>query len=190
MSETTELLEALRKGSDPFALARFAHEYESAMQSAATAALVVRPSTTAAITFWNGEPPGGKSLILDRIFTHNLVSTAVKTFFGLWYCMHKPGMTEPTNDITSLRGSGNGSAPNTGVVIVDVGATVVNNGWFPAGREGSISETGVTPQGIAEWEAKGRLVVPPSGGVSLQVVASLVGDTFTSGASWYRHQLD
>ena len=188
MSKLEDLLEKLTQETDPFAFARHAGEYESAMQTAATAALVVRPTTVAAITVWNAESPGGKSLVMDRFFTHNLVSTTVKTFFQLWYCMHEQ-MARPTADITTLRGTGDGVGPNASPVIVDVAATVLDNGWFPAGGEGSISETGTTPQGMAEWEVKGRLVVPPGAGISLQVIASLTTDTFTTGASWYRHQL-
>ena len=188
MSRLEDLLEALRHDTDPFALARLAGEYESAIQAAATAALVVRPTTVAAITFFNAESPGGKSLVIDRLFTHNLVSTAVKTFFQIWYCMHEQ-MARPNADITALRGTGDGVGPNASPVVVDVAATVLDNGWFPAGGEGSISETGTTPQGMAEWEAKGRLVVPPGAGMSLQIVASITNDTFTTGASWHRHQL-
>lgn len=186
--KTDELLAAMIAGQGPFGLARLAHEHESAIQTAATAALVVRPTTVAAITVWNGENHGGKSLVIDRLFTHNLVSTAVKTYFGMWYCVHL-ATTKGTNSISTLRGTGDGSEPNTTGVTVEVGATVANDGWFPCGREGSISETSTTPQGIAEWECHGRLVVPPKHAISVQVVASLAGDTFTSGVSWWRTQL-
>lgn len=186
MSKVEELLQELLDKGDQFALARIAGEYESAMQTAATAGLIVRPTTVAAITFYNSESPGGKDLVIDRIFTHNLVSTAVLAFFQLWYCMHKQ-MDEPTAEITALRGTGDGVVPASNV-IVDAGATVGDDGWFPAGGEGSVSGAATTPQGMAEWEVKGRLKVPPGGGMSLQVVSSIVADTFTTGASWHRHQ--
>lgn len=182
------ILERIADGQGPYANARRAHEHESAIQTAATAGLIARPSTVSAITIHNGENQGGKSLVIDRIFTHNLVSTAIKTYFGLWYTVHL-AMDPLANDIATLRGSGDGRRPDISVVRVAVAATVVNDGWFPCGREGSISETASTPQGIAEWEAKGRLVVPPGHGISVQVVASLAADTFTSGLSWWRTQL-
>ena len=188
-AKTDELLQKIAdRYAHPGEYARFAHEHESAIQAAATAGLVVRPDTVAAITLYNAEPAGGKSLIIDRIFTHNLVSTAAQAFFGLWYCVH-PRMTEPTNDITTLRGTGDGSPPNTGIVIVDVGATVLDNGWFPVGSGNDTEATGVLPGSHADWEAMGRLVVPPLGGISVQVLSAVVGDTFTSGLSWWRHQL-
>ena len=186
--QTDELLQTLIDRQGPYGLARMAGEHESAIQTAATAALVVRPDTVAGITVWNGANNGGKSLVIDRIFTHNLVSTAVKTYFGMWYCVHLE-MTKPTNDIAALRGTGDGRESDDTSVIVDVGATVLDDGWFPCGAAGAVSETDVTPQSIAEWECNGRLIVPPRHGISVQVVSSLVGDTFTSGLSWWRTQL-
>ena len=186
--KTDELLEKLIAAADPLALARLAKYHESAIQTAATAALVVRPSTVAAITIWNGESLGGKSLVVDRIFTHNLVSTAALGFWGMWYCLHLD-MTKPTNDITSLRGTGDGREPDNSMVVADVSATVLDNGWFPCGIAGAVESTGVLPNGVTEWECRGRLIVPPSHGLSVQVVSSVVGNTFTSGASWWRVQL-
>lgn len=188
-TKTDELLERLLRDTGLFQAAQYADEYESAIQSAATAALVVRPTTLAAITIWNGANIGGKSLVIDRIFSHQLVSTAAEARAGLWYCVHL-NMTKPTNDITSLRGTGNGREPDNSGVVVDVGATVLNDGWFPAGdAPGSVEPTGVLPGSNLEWEVKRRLVVPPQHGFSVQVVSSVAGNTYTSGVAWYRHQL-
>lgn len=187
MTKVEELLQELVDDAGPLAYAKLAQYHESAIATAAVAALVVRPTTAAAFTIWNGESIGGKSLVIDRVFSHNLVSTAVKTYHGLWYCMHL-NMTKPTNDITTLRGTGDGREPDNSIVVVDVGATVLNDGWFPAGEGGAVSETGTTPQSISQWEVRGRLRVPPRHGMSIHVVASLVGETFTSGISWWRMQ--
>ena len=185
---TDAILQSMVDDLGPFSAANLAYCHESAIQTSATAALVVRPSTVSALTIWNGENIGGKSLVIDRIFTHNLVSTAVKTFYGLWYCMHLD-MGKPTNDITALRGTGDGREPNNSLVVVDVGATVLDNGWFPCGGGLGTEPTGVLPGGNLEWECNGRLIVPPHHGLSVQVVSSVATDTFTSGASWWRVQL-
>jgi hypothetical protein len=186
-SRTDELLEKLAANIPPFNYARLAGCHESAIQTAATAGLVVRPTTVAAITIWNGENTGGKSLIMDRLFTFNLVSTAAQSFFSLWYCMHLE-MAKPTADILLLRGTGDGREPDMSVVV-DVGATVLNDGWFPVGPGGETEEVGVLPGDAISWDCQGRLVVPPRHGISLQVVSSINSDTFTSGASWWRVQL-
>ena len=182
-----QLLQKLLDNREPYGLAGLAGEHESAMQTAATAALIIRPTTTSAITIWNGENAGGKSLVLDRLFTFNLVTDTAQSFASLWYCMHLE-MTKPTNDITALRGTGDGRTPDNGMVIVDVAATVLNDGWFPCGTPSEGEEVGALPGGVIEWEVRGRLVVPPKHGISLQVVSGVVGDTFTSGASWWRTQ--
>lgn len=186
--QTDLLLRELIDKTGPLGYARMAGEHESAIQTSATAALVVRPDTVAALTVWNGENRGGKSLVVDRIFSHSLVSAASKEMWCMWYCLHLE-MTKPTNDITTLRGSGDGRTPNVSTVIVDADATVLDDGWFPCGTESAVSETGVTPQGSAEWECRGRLVVPPQHGISVHCVGSTVNIDCTSGLSWWRTQL-
>ena len=161
----------------------------SVIQTTATAALVVRPSTVAAITVWNGEGSGGKSYIIDRLFTNNLVGLG-NAEFGLWACIHPAGMTKPTADIAASATnlvSGRGTL-YSGLATVDVGATVVDNGWFPWGMMGS-TITVTTPGGVISALVEGRLVVPPQGAISLQVTATAVGATFCSGVSWIEEQL-
>ena len=187
MSRETELLQQILENVGPFAYAKYAGKYESAINANAQAALVVRPSTVAAVTIWNGQNHGGEDLVIDRIFSFNLVSTTAEARSSLWYCMHLD-MTKPTNDITTLRGTGDGREPDTGGVIVDEGATVLDDGWFPAGEEGTVEPTGVLPGGILQWNVQGKLVVPPRHGISLAVVSGVVGNTFQSGAAWYRRQ--
>lgn len=186
--KTDELLQELIDSTGPLGLARMAHEYESVITSAAVAGLVVRPDTTSHLTIWNGENEGGKTLVIDRIFCFQLVSAAAASLYTMWYCMHL-SMTKPTNDIITLRGSGDGRTPDLSVVIADVDATVLDDGWFPCGGDGMVEATGVLPGGGTEWECNGRLIVPPTHGISLAVSASSVGEDFTVGAAWWRTQL-
>ncbi len=163
----------------------------SAMQTAATAGLVVRPSTTAAFTLWNGEPAGGKSYVIDRLFTHALVSTAADGFFGIWATVHVVNMTNPGADIarSATNLTGNTGKTYNGQAVVGVAETVVDNGWYPWGPGSQMEGTGVLPGSIAVSEVAGRLIIPPTAGLSIQVVADTTGSTFTSGCSWYEAQL-
>lgn len=160
-----------------------------AMNTAALAALVVRPSTVANFTIFNNEPEGGKSYVMDRAFCFNLVSTAAEARYGMWLCVHPKGLVTPTNDITA-RGSYVGRANYGGRAIADTAMTVTDDGWFPWGTWASTEPTGVLPGGVLSVEIGGRIIVPPQCGVSTQVVASAVGDTFTTGFAWYEVQLD
>lgn len=180
--DTTDLLVA--QGLPPYAeMTRQGGGWQS-MATAAVAALVVRPTTVAMATLYNGESAGGCSLIMDAAFAHNLVGTA-NSVYSIWLCVHPVGMTAPTNDITvrnslSGRPAGNGSS----LLRFDNGATVTNDGWFPWGfSEHTVTVT--TPGGMLYVEIGGRIIIPPTAGISLHVVADVTGATFTAGFRWY-----
>jgi len=160
-----------------------------AQATAAIAALVVRPSIAAAFTLWNGEAAGGKSYVIERVMCHQLVSTAAQARFGIWLCSHPVGMTAVTADITAIKSTRCISSYG-GNARLDNGATVVDDGWFPWGDSVDVEPTGVLPGAQRSAEIGGRIIVPPTAGLSAHVVASLVGDTFTLGFHWYEVQLD
>ena len=166
-----------------------AAEHESVIATAALAALVVRPTVTAGISLWNPADPGGKDIVPDRLFTFNLVSAAAQSFFSLWACIHLVS-TKMTNEISALRGTGDGREPNQGSPMVEIEATILDDGWFPVGPSGETEEVGVLPGGVIEWDnimpnGNPRLIVPPQHAISLHVVSSVVTDTFTSGLSYW-----
>ena len=158
------------------------------MNTTALAALVVRPSTVANLTLFNNNAAGGKSLIIVRAFAFNLVSTAAQARHGLWLCSHKPGLVSPTADITAIK-SLSCKANYGGGAVADTGMTVIDDGWFPWGPWGDVEPTGVLPGGILEVKVDGAIIVPPTCGVSTQVVSSVVGNTYTTGFMFYEEQL-
>lgn len=162
------------------------------IQVAATAGLVVRPSTTAAITLWNGESTGGKSYIIDRIFTHNLVSDNVQGRFMLWACIHPAGLAACTSEIAASATNLTGMSGRTysGNAIVELAKGCTDNGWFPVSTSTDFEPTGVLPGAGICVAIEGRLIVPPTGAISLQVVTSHVDATYCSGLSWYEEVLD
>lgn len=157
------------------------------MSVVAVAGLVVRPSTTAAFEIWNGYAVGGKSLLIDRLFWHNLVSTNVVEGFSGWAAVTtaKAAPSAGANVITR----GNSGKAYGGPVIAALGTTVIDSGWFPWGNGFTKGAGGVVPFGAIEARVEGRLIVPPQCALCLHVVASLVGDTFTQGAGWYEEQI-
>ena len=165
----------------------------SVIATSAVVGLVVRPSTVAQITVWNGENAGGKSYVIDRLFTHNLVSTSALSLYSIWACVHPAGMTDPGEDIaaSATNITGNSGRRYNGSGIVGVAETVVDNGWYPWATSVEVTQATVLPGSHLVAEVAGRLIVPPQGGISLTVVCSLTSTvTFTTGLSWYEVQLD
>ncbi len=156
------------------------------MNTSAIAALVVRPSTVAALELWNGYGASGPSLIVDRVFGFNLVTTAVNEGWSLWAQVTASKAAPST---ASLAVRGNSGKAYSGSVINAIGTTVVDSGWFPWTNGLVTSGSGVTPYGCAVANVEGRLVVPPGASLCLHVVASLVGQTFTVGASWFEEAI-
>ena len=159
---------------------------------AAVAGLVVRPSTTAGITLYNGESTGGKSYIIDRIFTHCLVSGAEQGRFMMWACIHPAGMTKPASEIAASATNLTGMSGRTysGNAVVNLALACTDNGWFPVSSSTDYELTGVLPGAGLCVPIEGRLIVPPTGAISLQVVASMADSTYCQGLSWYEEQLD
>lgn len=159
----------------------------SMMSVAAIAGLVVRPSTVAALEIYNGYAAGGKSLIIDRVFYFNLVSTNVIEAFSGW-AMVTLAKAAPTAEATALVKGANGGAYG-GSVIGDFSTTVVDNGWYPWTNAYVKGAGGVVPMGAVIGEVAGRIIVPPGSSLCLHVVSSLVGQTFTMGAEWIEEVL-
>lgn len=156
------------------------------MSTGAVAGLVVRPSTTAAFEIFNGYPTGGKSLIVDRLFYFNLVTTAANEGWSGWACVtsSKAAVTSGSFVVRGHSGKAYG-----GPVIAAASTTILDSGWFPWTNGLVTGGAGVTPYGCAVANVEGRLIVPPQCSLALHVVASLVGQTFTQGASWYEEQI-
>jgi hypothetical protein len=152
------------------------------MSTSAVAGLVVRPGTTAAFEIFNGYAAGSKSLIIDRLFYFNLVSTNVIEGFSGW-AQVTAAKAAPTSGSFVVRG--NAGAPYGGPVIAAAGTTVVDSGWFPWTNAYQKGAGGVVPFGAVCAEVAGRLIVPPQCSLCLHVVSSLVGQTFTQGAQWF-----
>ena len=133
------------------------------LDTTAVACLIVAPTTVAIGTFYNNT---AKNFVIERVTAFNLISIA-NGQFGIWLCSHPTGMTAPTNDIT-VRNSTIGLAAGT-EGIYDRGAAVINNGWYPWG-ESKYSVTATVPGTLATAEVDGRIIVPPTGALSVSCV--------------------
>lgn len=160
------------------------------MATSAVAALVVRPTTTAALEIYNNTaaaPFNGKavSMVVTRLFTHELVTSTTGLGGGaIIYAMVTMPKAAPTDAALAINSLSGKPAP-TLHVLTAASTTVVANGWFPYGPHIKKESAGaVVPGGGAEAIMDGRLIVPPGCSLCLHVVSGYTGDTFTSGAEW------
>ena len=161
----------------------------STMSTSAVAGLVVRPGTTAAFEIYNAYSDGGLSLVIDRMFWFNLVGTAVIENYLGWAAVSRPDRAASAPSDGSFVVRGNAGSAYGGSVIAAAGTTVVDEGWFPWSEAYQKGAGGVKPFGAVVADVAGRLIVPPGSSLNMHVVSSVVGQTFTQGASWYEVQL-
>lgn len=159
------------------------------MNVTAIAGLVVRPSTLAIVSLWNGEAPGGKSYIIERAFAHELVATAAAGFFGIWLCVHHVGNAALSTALAIAGGGCRGVTNYGGNGVFSFAVGVDDDGWFPWGP-GQELPTAAKPGGMADAEINGRIVIPPTAAISLTVVTDTTGSTFTCGFHWHEVQVD
>ena len=155
---------------------------KQAMATGAIAALAARPTTTSMLTIYN-PASNSRHLFVERVFAHNLVGVAGSSY-GIWLCSHPIGMTAPTGNNISIRNSTNGQAAGGSATVVDTAESIADNGWFPWGESGH-AVTVTVPGGSISPKVGGRIIVPPSAGLSIHVVADTTGATFTTGFHWF-----
>ena len=155
------------------------------MATAAVAALVVRPSTTAALEIQN--VTAGKVMVIDRLFSHELVTSTTGLGGGaVIYAMVTRPVPVLITDAALAINSLSGKAPLGKQVFTAASTTVADNGWFPYGTTVKKESAGaVVPGGGLEALIEGRLLVPAMCSLCLHVVSGYVGDTFTSGVAFY-----
>ena len=155
---------------------------KQAMATGAIAALVARPTTTSMLTIYNPSS-NSKHLVIERVFAHNLVGVAGSSYC-IWLCSHPIGMTAPTGNNITIRNSTSGIAAGGSATVVDTAESITDNGWFPWGESGH-AVTVTVPGGSLAPEVGGRIIVPPSAGLSIHVVADTTGATFTTGFHFF-----
>jgi len=154
----------------------------TAMSTTAVAGLVVRPTTTALVSLYNIGT--SNNLVIERAFAHELISAAVTTA-GLWLCVHPVGtiVAGAANDIAQ-RGNLSGRAVGDDGYF-DIDDTVAAGDWVPWSENYGYVLTVTTPSVVLMANVNGRIIIPPTAGVSLQVVASVNTATFTAGFHWF-----
>ncbi len=102
-----------------------------------TAGLTAPPTTTAGLTMQNPASSGRIYVVLGVSFIGDVTPAAIEQV-TIWHCAHKLAVTAYTRDITlqatgaaAIMGMAALQGAYDGNVILDRGATVVDDGWCP-----------------------------------------------------------
>ena len=166
----------------------------AALDTTTTAALVARPTTTASLTAQNA----ASSLTYKVLFGALMYTDVVPATLGmvsLWLCVHKLAAAALTRDLV-LQGTGAGTALGykggksyDGDLILDRGATVIDDGWIPVGEpvESNIATTNFVAK---EVPFKVPVILPPGMSASLQTTATVVTFETALGFIWAEVGID
>lgn len=194
---TPQLEQLVAAGAAPYQeIARTGRAFV-VINTTAVAGVVAIPTTGVNMAIYNNAPDGGRSLVIDSVFAQNVVSTAVATQAQLLVCTGQVRETAPTDAALAIKKrNGLGVGTNDTVVRTIIGGTAlpattgIAANWFPLGP--SVTKAGVaaTP-GYGLWQAvDGRFIVPPGRYFAVNVIGSVVGETFISGLAWHELQLN
>lgn len=133
--------------------------------SSATAALTTEPTTVALLSLFNNESATGKSYVIDSVaMWERVVDATQQNELALFVMNSKRSTTStpPTDAALTIRSLA--GRTYDGAARTLVGATVVDEGWFPAG----ISAPGASAVAGGAWRVhdvnlRGMYIVPPNG---------------------------
>jgi hypothetical protein len=159
------------------------------MEASAVASVATNPTTGAGLSLYNGEPDAGKSYVVLGLMFEQDAAPAALAHYHLVHCIHvlKP-TTLPTADLTAIRGWRARQGAYKGEAIVDIGATVSDDGWMPATPSVNTATNSETATAIF-FPSPVPVVLPPGGLYSIQCLSSDVGVTGRRGFVWAERQL-
>lgn len=153
-----------------------------------TAVLVAPPTTTAGLTVQN--PAGsGKYYVVLALKGYCDAVPATLGLVTAWHCPHKLGVANFTRDI-SLASTGAGSISGmkagqiySGNIILDRGATVVDDGWAPTPLQ-ILSNIATTNFVSNEAALTVPVIIPPGFHYSIEGTATVVTFQVGWGLVW------
>lgn len=151
----------------------------AAQDTTTTAGVATFPGVTSGLTMQNPASSGKWYVVFGVSFLVD-VMPATEESFALYHCAHKLAIAALTRDITlqatgagSINGYKAGQGAYPGVVILDRGATVVDDGWSPISLTRAWEAASNVPTaGLVPLLAP--VIVPPSFHYSVAATTSVV----------------
>ena len=159
------------------------------------------PTTTLTMALYNNEPPGGKSLFLDRawaVFISGTSALGAVLLVGVTADQQvKPTLSTGANGgyastvISSLNGKGAPGGTHAALLNA-ITATGSQFAWFPVATwQGTNATTTIANQNLYSDDLKGGILVPPQYMAGIVVVeAAGTSPLWSYGFSWSEYQAD
>jgi hypothetical protein len=138
--------------------------------SAAFTGLAALPTTVAGCSLWNGEPASGKCYVIDSVAVFRpIIDVTTIDMMGVFVMNNKSPIAAPTD--AGINPSGLTGKRYGGLMKFVAGATVTNDGWFPAGSSAPVAPA-IAGNGwnVHDVPLNGMYIVPPGGQFNLQCV--------------------
>jgi hypothetical protein len=161
----------------------------------AVAAVVAVPTTAALLGIWNGEPDGGRSLVIDRVWALMAASAATAgqaTLIGAAGQTRVATIATPTTLAINALNSNGGKDTKISQSVSGLDAvTGVAGNWraLPGQTGGQHPGAAATPGVYINSEVNGRIIIPPGRQFGVHVFADAVGSTFTVGIEWHERYM-
>lgn len=152
------------------------------------APVAAMPTTLANIVLFNGQPAGGKSLLIDAVFAvadTSIAAAGVITLLG----QQVASGTAPTDNTAVLINSRAGKtyAGLTKRAIANTAFAIADK-WEVLGP--AVLSSATTTIGLAAYaECYGGWVIPPGGFFLANLIAGTAGGTCVQGVVWHEAQL-
>lgn len=168
--------------------------------TAAIAAVVALPTTASMLSIWNGEPDGGRSYVIDRVWGLRIVSTtAIASQAALIGCLGQTRVATlgaasglPLNALNSNGGKDSKLTSYLNAVALDAVTGVTGNWRVLPGQTGGlkISAGAATVGGdFINADINGRIIVAPGRAFGVHIFAPLVAETFICGIEYHEKLL-
>jgi len=174
-------------------LVRLGNSWSAQIKDAnAFTALITIPTTLAGLALQNGEPSGGKSYVIDRVWCKNVTTTAAANYVTILAQVITSGTTLVADSANKTVQSLNGKSSYTGRAQIAIASTAVGaltDKWMPLAGAGNSQPTSTSIAALVEANVYGKYVIPPGATFALNAQEAVSGGTMILGVEWHEVQL-